>query len=487
MADAPVLVVQMQRMGDLILTFPLLSRLVLAAPERPLWVLAEPCFFRELMPLTPDGVTYMDPGMAAALLHTPLDTVINLSHREEAARLAGGVPARRREGVFSRSSGLYVRGAWALYRQSIVHNNRHNLFHWADLQALDLLSADLFARPAWPLPRRSGGTGRVGLFVGASEPEKRPDPPFWGELARRLAARGAQPVFLGGPGDRALAEEAARHARLGPQSNLAGRFRLAELARFFAVLDLVVTPDTGPMHLAAWTGTPVLNLSLGPVNAWETGPVPPGHLVLRPNLSCSGCWCCTGALRCRTAFVPGRVAALVAALLRGERPRPLPGLELFATARKQGRFELIPQWEKEPGPRENARNALSLFWREWFCACLGGPLPPLDPALAADLPAAQPVLAGVLGRAAVRLGNRLAQNLRRNRLADDDFRHGMPPAARPLAGYVQLLLENGEYSRQAGRDALELTDALAAALRGVLPRQPLPLASVRSGGAGAGR
>ncbi len=485
MADAPVLVVQMQRMGDLILTFPLLSRLRLADPGRPLWVLAEPCFFRELMPLTPAGVTYMGPDMAAALSRTPLDTVINLSHRKEAAHLAGSVPARRREGIFSRASGLYVRGAWALYRQSIVHNNRHNLFHWADLQALDPVSADLFARPAWPLPRRPAGTGRVGLFVGASEPEKRPDAAFWGELARRLAAKGIQPVFLGGPGDVPTAAEAARHARLGPQSNLAGRFRLSALARFFSALDLVVTPDTGPMHLAAWTGTPVLNLSLGPVNAWETGPVPPGHLVLRPNLSCTGCWCCTAALRCRAAFVPGRIAALVAALLRGERPRALPGLGLFATARRQGRFELLPQWEKDLDRFGNSRNALSLFWREWFCACLGGALPPLDPGIAADLAAAYPALVGVLGRAAVRLGNRLSQSLRRNRLADDDFRQDMPPAARPLAGYVQLLLENGEYSRQAGGDALELADALAGALRGALPRQPLPLASVRSGEAGA--
>lgn len=51
MSADPVLVLQLQRMGDLILTFPLLSRLKQRWPGHPVWVVAEPQFFRELMPL----------------------------------------------------------------------------------------------------------------------------------------------------------------------------------------------------------------------------------------------------------------------------------------------------------------------------------------------------------------------------------------------------------------------------------------------------
>lgn len=475
MAKDPILIIQMQRMGDVILTFPLLSRLMLSEPDRPLWVVAEPQFFRELMPLSPNGVTYMGPDMAAPLQRTPLETVINLSHREDAARLAGSVSARSRAGIFRRPSGIYIKGVWALYRHSIVHNNRHNRFHWADLQALDFLSSSLFGRPAWPEPRRRAASGRVGLFVGASEPEKRPDAPFWGALARRLAARGAQPVFLGGPDDRALAHEAVLHAGLDGRSNLAGRFRLSELARFFEALDLVVTPDTGPMHLAAWTGTPVLNLSMGPVNAWETAPVPPGHLVLRPALSCAGCWRCAGVLRCRAAFVPGRVAALILALLRRESPRPLPGLRLFRTARCRGLFDLVPIWEKDAA--RSGREVLSRFWQEWFLACLGGPVPPCgQDAVAAEL-AAHPELIEALRKAAGRLGENLAAGVRRGTPLDDAFWRALPPVIRPLAGYAHLLLQNGEYGRAAWGDALALAGALAAALQGSFVRQPLPLAS----------
>ena len=37
------------------------------------------------------------------------------------------------------------------------------------------------------------------------------------------------------------------------------------------------------MHLADWLGVPVLNLSMGPVRAHETGPYSPGQLVLMPK------------------------------------------------------------------------------------------------------------------------------------------------------------------------------------------------------------
>lgn len=56
MAEEPTLIIQMQRMGDLILSFPLCSRLLLLEPERPVWVAGEPAFFSGLKPLAPQVV-----------------------------------------------------------------------------------------------------------------------------------------------------------------------------------------------------------------------------------------------------------------------------------------------------------------------------------------------------------------------------------------------------------------------------------------------
>lgn len=55
---APNLILQVQRLGDLVLSFPLFSWLAQAEPEHPVWVVAEPEFFNALMPLAPSVVFF---------------------------------------------------------------------------------------------------------------------------------------------------------------------------------------------------------------------------------------------------------------------------------------------------------------------------------------------------------------------------------------------------------------------------------------------
>ena len=75
---------------------------------------------------------------------------------------------------------LRVAGAWQKYRMSLVHNNRHNRFHWADMNALDVIPAPVMAGTRWPEPRcMPPDVRRVGLFLGASAAEKRPSASFW--------------------------------------------------------------------------------------------------------------------------------------------------------------------------------------------------------------------------------------------------------------------------------------------------------------------
>jgi ADP-heptose:LPS heptosyltransferase len=63
---------------------------------------------------------------------------------------------------------------------------------------------------------------------------------------------------------------------------------LAELAALLESLDVFITGDTGPMHLAAAVGTPVIAL-FGPSDPRRYGPLGSGHHVLRVDLPCSPC------------------------------------------------------------------------------------------------------------------------------------------------------------------------------------------------------
>ena len=70
--------------------------------------------------------------------------------------------------------------------------------------------------------------------------------------------------------------------------NLGGRTTLRELACLYREAALLVTTDSGPMHVAAAMGTPVVAL-FGPTDPVRTGPCGPGHSVIRRALPCAPC------------------------------------------------------------------------------------------------------------------------------------------------------------------------------------------------------
>jgi len=115
------------------------------------------------------------------------------------------------------------------------------------------------------------------------------------ELAERLLEKGFQVAFTGSKEDRALIDEMA--GTLGSSvARLDGRTSLKVLAAVYRLASAVVSTDTGPMHLAAAAGTPVVAL-FGPTAPWRTGPYGQGHVVLRAGVSCSPCF----SRSCKTA------------------------------------------------------------------------------------------------------------------------------------------------------------------------------------------
>jgi len=71
--------------------------------------------------------------------------------------------------------------------------------------------------------------------------------------------------------------------------NLIGQTDLNTLGAVLATCECLITGDTGPMHVAAAVGTPVLSLFFGTAYPWETGPYGPGHFVLYSDVPCAPC------------------------------------------------------------------------------------------------------------------------------------------------------------------------------------------------------
>ena len=517
MAANPILVLQMQRMGDMVLTFPLLGWLLANFPGHPLWILGEEKFFRPLMPLSPPAV-YFAYGDTSALQSIHFHAVINLSHRMEAAQVAGMVSSDALFGPYvNRNGAQHIRGDWQVYRASLTNNNRFNRFHWADLYGMDIVPAGQLQRTIWPQPRPFGTEGaspaaaasgqtasetplaghqakpfqaktfRVGLFLGASEAAKHPEATFWVSLARQLLHEGMRPVLLGGEAEKPLGAAVA-HALKAPALNLCGHFSVASLCQFVSELDLLITPDTGPMHLATWTGTPVVNLSIGPVNPWETGPFSPGHHVVRANVHCLGCWQCTeSSLKCKESITARHVGQIVRALLENPGSPALPdtvrGVQLFRTERAaSGLFSmqrLNPDPHQTPAAgqvsvRDRGQiwdsSSLSNFWQHWFGQTLGF-FPANNPLSATtawnDLANGSPQLAERFGEAASTFMALLATALKNPAplLANPRFWEQAPTLMRPLSGYCQMYAQNHNASKPALLHVLSLAERLAQAIR----------------------
>ncbi|MDR1946426.1 MAG: glycosyltransferase family 9 protein [Desulfovibrio sp.] len=494
MNEAPILVLQMQRMGDLVLSFPLLAGLGRMFPGHPLFVLGEETFFKPLLPLSPNAV-YFGYEAASSLERQKYHLVVNLSHRPEAAALAGRLESDLCLGPRLDGGGrLFVDGDWQLYRASLTHNNDYNMYHWADLNCLDVFPASMTPRP---VGRDAHGFAagrknlRIGLFLGASEADKRPDAAFWVGLCRRLLEYGHKPVLLGGPAEQALGREVAGklHAR---SLNLTGRFSIGVLAEFIAALDFFICPDTGPMHIADFLGVPVLNLSLGPVNPRETGPFSSGQYIAQADVECAGCWRCTRPRAvCRLLLSEDKIAALTRRLLGGAGTAGLvarhagEGLKLLRSRRDEhGLYDLDALFPSENGDADKtgvasrfgdapnagkkrpagARPALSRFWKAWFGVIFG--LSAREEAAEArrKLRAGHPAADAELSSSAATFALESAAAFRTRpelMLSSSDFWQKAPPLLRPFSGYAQMYAQNSGGTRQAFLKILSLAEALA--------------------------
>ena len=108
-------------------------------------------------------------------------------------------------------------------------------------------------------------------------------------LADLLIERyGVAVVFSGGPDDRPVIGEIESRMKFSAL-NLAGRTTLKGLAALYEKALFLVSTDTGPMHLGAAVGIPVVAL-FGATAPWRTGPFGREHRVVRADCSCSPCF-----------------------------------------------------------------------------------------------------------------------------------------------------------------------------------------------------
>ncbi len=298
-----VLVVKTSSIGDVTHALPVAQAIKQARPGRTLgWVVRRRCAevlrgcpWIDRLYVVPDRPSLRDLSALRRALH---------AGRYECALDMQGLFL---SGLLTRLSGAPLRVGWdrnregnALWlthpvvpgRDSDARGDRHEvaaLYGFARLFGIDDVPAEFTPQPFLAAEGRGQAEEwlrpvarpRVALNVGASRAYKRWPLENWARLADALAARGCGVVFVGGDAD--VSAVAAVRAGMGESRaavDLSGRTDLRQLAATLAACDLVVSGDSGPVHLAVAVDTPVVAL-FGATNPARHGPYGARHVVVQ--------------------------------------------------------------------------------------------------------------------------------------------------------------------------------------------------------------
>lgn len=128
----------------------------------------------------------------------------------------------------------------------------------------------------------------IGIIPGSIAPTRRWFPERFAGVSERLSAEtGGNILILGGPGDKAISEKIKRLMK-SPSVDFTGRLSLRDLICVLSACDLVISNDTGPMHIAAVLQKPVVTF-IGVADMRKTMPLGSKVHVIRKEVPCSPC------------------------------------------------------------------------------------------------------------------------------------------------------------------------------------------------------
>ena len=313
MATSPkILVVRYSALGDVVLATSVLDPLLRALPGARIEWVTDPLYAPLLRGLPQiaavHGLDREGPQAAIALrdrLRRRFDVAIDLQNKVRSALITRAAaprrltfrrrtPGRALLALLGSDRPLARAHATQLYAEALaplgVSGPGPLRIHLS--RSAQALAGDALGRSRKPL---------VAIAPGARWNTKRWPPERFAAVAEALAADGASIALAGGPGDRDAFAAMCAYMRAPVAADLSP-LPIDALAASLARAQLLIACDSGPVHLAAAVGTPVLAL-FGPTSTVRWGPPPPSR-ALSLGLACSPCsnhgseYCPEGHHRC---------------------------------------------------------------------------------------------------------------------------------------------------------------------------------------------
>ncbi|MBI5191896.1 MAG: glycosyltransferase family 9 protein [Nitrospirae bacterium] len=347
-----ILLIQLDRFGDNLFIVPLIKGIKQIHPDSHVTVLAREEVKDILMGYKEvDSVMIADwlnlPGGMSGLDETEIilygyrylknvieglrdirfDRIINLNFNKITTLITSLLKVPDTVGFTTGSNGeRIVNGSWANYMGCVVQTREYNPFHIIDVfrnyeygspvedmsgfQTGD--SADEFAMKLFHEEGLSDGTPVIALQPGASIRRRIWPKERFSELAGLLINSGIKVIVLGTNPERDITQT-IKNDNPGVV-DLTGKTTFSQLAAILKRCKLLVSNDTGTVHLSSAAGTRVIGLYICHAYPIETGPYGRGHITISPVIDCYPCmWKdeCSIDYKCRHNISSGDVFSVI--------------------------------------------------------------------------------------------------------------------------------------------------------------------------------
>ena len=332
-----ILVINLTRMGDIIQTIPFVRRLRIKHPDAEIHMLVEGCFadvaglvsgvdklhtvtLEELLPCLAAGkhsnlaqalATYCK--FVASLRSEEFCEVWNLTHTRPSMVLNCLLAGEQGRGVTLDREGLQrVNSPWLTYFFATNLARPWCQFNLVDIYANCVDGVDWTAGrdihfasvPKGDHPQQDTSPIWIAIHAGASQQAKQWPVESYRAVAQQLTRHdNIGIVLVGSRRDAALARAFDGIPRV---RDLIGKTSVPQLAELLSHCRLILSNDSGPMHIAAAVGTRVLDITVGSALASETAPYGEGHLVVEAD---SDCFPCSPSGTCAAQHCAARISA----------------------------------------------------------------------------------------------------------------------------------------------------------------------------------
>lgn len=302
-----ILVTFLMHLGDLTLTTPFIRALREAAPASHIAMLVDeklkdvvlhnPCL-DEVITIDKKGrdnsfLALLSCARSLGRMH--FDLLINLHPNERCSFICAMTKAGTRAGCTNWLFRPWFDVLTPLDRKKHAADMYLDVLTQLDVKELRHQGLEIFPGPEdeaaagrfWQERGILPETGLVGFNIGSAVETKRWAPERFAQVADALAADGYQSVFFGGDMDEEMVLEAASHMRTKPVI-ATGRFTIGQLAAAMRRCSLIVTNDSGPMHVAISQRVPIVAM-YGPSHPDLYGPYTDLATIVTAIPPCPGC------------------------------------------------------------------------------------------------------------------------------------------------------------------------------------------------------